>query len=45
MLRLVLRGENLDSDLGWLDLVTAALERRSLPKGVTIEEPRCPFVP
>lgn len=36
-----LHGENLESDLWWLDPVMAALERRSLPEGVAIEEPRC----
>ena len=40
MLRLVLQGENLDSDLGWLDPVTTALERQSLPEGVAVEESR-----
>ena len=41
MLGLFLQGENLDSDL-WLDPVTAALECRSLPEGVAVEEPRRP---
>jgi hypothetical protein len=34
MLGLFLQGENLDSDLEWLDPVTAAIERRSLLEGV-----------
>ena len=39
MLRLVLLGENLDSDLGWLDPVMAALEHRSLPEDIVdVEE-------
>jgi hypothetical protein len=42
MLRPVLQGENLDSDHGWLDPATTMLERRSLPEGVAVEEPRRP---
>ena len=42
MLGLILQGENLDCSLGWLDPVTVALECRSLPEGVAVEEPRCP---
>ena len=38
MLGLFLQGENLDSDLRWLDPVTAVLEHRSLLEGVTVEE-------
>jgi hypothetical protein len=38
MFGLVLQGENLDSGLVWLDPVTAAIERRSLPEGVAVEE-------
>ena len=40
MLVQVIYGQNLDSDLGWLDPVTAALERQSLPEGVAVEESR-----
>ena len=40
MLIQVLQGENLDSDFGWLDPVTAALERQSLSEGVAVEESR-----
>ena len=39
MLGLVFQGENLNSGLEWLDPVTVALERRSLPEGVAVEEP------
>ena len=42
MLGLVLQGENLDSGLGWLDSVTAAIERHSLLEGVVVEEHRQP---
>ena len=38
MLVQVLQGENLDSDLGWLDPVTTMLERHSLPESVVVEE-------
>jgi hypothetical protein len=40
MLGLFLQGENTDSDLEWLDPVTAAIEHRSLLEGVAVEEPR-----
>ena len=40
MLRLVLKGENLDSGRGWLDLITMAIECHSLPEGVAVEEHR-----
>lgn len=40
MLRLVLRGENLVTGLGWLDLVMAAFECRSLLEGVAFKELR-----
>ena len=40
MLGLALQGENLESHLWWLDLVTMALEHRFLPEGVVVEEPR-----
>ena len=43
MLRLILQGDNLESDLWWLDPVTATVEHRSLLEGVAIEEPRCPY--
>ena len=35
---LILQGENLDSNLRWLDPVTEALVRRSLLEGVAVEE-------
>lgn len=38
MLRLDLQGENSGSDLRWLDPAMAALERRSLPRGVAAGE-------
>ena len=43
MFGLFLQGENLDSDLRWLDPVTAAIERRSLSEGVAVEESRRSF--
>ena len=42
MLGLILQGETQDSVLGWLDMVMATLEHRSLPEGVTTEERRHP---
>ena len=43
MLGLFLQGENLDSDLEWLDPVTAAIKRRFLPESIAVEESRRSF--
>ena len=40
MFGLFLQGENLYSDLVWLDLATAAVQRRFLSEGVAVEESR-----
>lgn len=40
--RMVLQGENIESCLWWMDPVTVAVERCSLPEGLAVEEPRCP---
>lgn len=39
MIHLIIQGENLDSDLWWLNPVTATFERCYLPKGIAVEEP------
>ena len=41
MLRLILQGENLESDLWWLDPDLVTLEHRSIHEGVAVEEPCC----
>ena len=38
MLGLIFLGENLNSGLGWLDPVTAALDCRSLSEGIVVED-------
>lgn len=39
MLGLFLQGENVESVISWLDPVTAALERHSLPESFIVDEP------